>query len=293
MNNNPSDNSVDSNILPASVSDSNISVTTEDGVWVFKKRQESDEEVIFYNTDYFKRIGFPDAEVSIGKVTQDGIMKGGYYKNTEKLTYPFRQFVYLIQQKEGKSVKKEKPIKEGTSETNEQNSNFFERLGNYSVQISKGVQSGVDRISPYFKTNSANLTEAEKQKLQEEDEKNQALRNEEENEKNKAEEDNEKSNNGDFDNDNYWIVRIPIVNDDSLIPKNKYEKEEILNRALQVENRVEKTLGKSKVGKVYEVGSRVIRMCEKVKEYEELKIEANPLKGSIMYKLHSITLTQT
>jgi hypothetical protein len=273
MNNIPSETSVDSKEQSDSVSNSNISVTTEDGFWVFKKRQESAEEVIFYNTDYFKRIGFPDAEVSIGKVTPDGIMKGGYYKHPEKLTYPFRQFVYLFQRE------KEKPVKEEASEPNEPNEhnpNFLERLVNYGVQISNGVQSGIDSLS--YPPPPKNLTEEEKRK-QEEDEKEQALRNDAE----------ENSKKGDFDQDNYWIVRIPIINDDSLIPKNKYEKEEENQKFQRLENLVEKSLLKSKVGRVYEVGSRIIRMCESVKEYEELKIEESPLPGSRMSKWHRFT----
>jgi len=316
MNNIPSETSVDSKEQPDSVSDSNISVTIEDGVWVFRKRQESAEEVIFYNTDYFKRIGFPDAEVSIGKfsrlrpdgsssplrlenpltpdakreelsaVTPDGKMKGGYYKHPEKLTYPFRQFVYLFQREKEKPVKQETSSEE-VSEPSEHNPNFFERLGNYGIQISKGVQSGIDSVSPYFKTTPANLTDEEKQKLQEEEKQKQALLDEEEeNEKKKAEED---SKNSDFDHENYWIVRIPIVNDDSLVPKNNYEKKDEELKSELLESKVEKELGKSKVVRVYEVGSRIIRMCESVKEYEELKIEASPLPGSRMSKWHRFT----
>jgi len=294
MNNIPS---VDSKEQSDSVSNSNISVTTEDGFWVFKKRQESAEEVIFYNTDYFKRIGFPDAEVSIGKlsltppssrpelsaVTPDGTMKGGYYKHPEKLTYPFRQFVYLFQREKEKPVKEETSLEEETEPNvpSEHNPNFFERLGNYGVQISNGVQSGIDSVSPYFKTNPANLTEEEKRKqaLRNEEEKEQALRNEEE----------ENSKNEDFDHDNYWIVRIPIINDDSLVPKNKYEKEEETQKFQRLEKLVEKSLSKSKVGRVYEVGSRIIIMCESVKEYEEKDIEESRLKGSVMSKWHKFT----
>jgi len=246
--------------------------------------------VIFYNTDYFKRIGFPDAEVSIGKVTQDGIMKGGHYKRPEELTYPFRQFVYLIQREESPSKDETSSNKTIEPSEHEHTPGFFERLGNYSGQISKGVQSGIDKLSPYLKTKSTNLTEVEKPKLQEgdgdedEDEEEQTLRSEEEeNEK------IEKEKRDDFDKDSYWIVRIPIVNDDSLVPKNEYEKAEEIKTFLMLENKVELSLGKSKVGELYFVGSRVIRMCEEVKEYEDPKIEPSPLPGSIMAKLHTLS----
>jgi hypothetical protein len=56
-----------------------------------------------------------------------------------------------------------------------------------------------------------------------------------------------------------------------------------------LEKLVEKSLSKSKVGRVYEVGSRIIRMCESVTEYEELKIEENELPGSRMSKWHIFT----
>ena len=295
MDNTSSEVSVDSKEQPlVSTSNSNISVTIEDGVWVFKKRQESADEVIFYNTDYFKRIGFPDAEVSIGKLTKDGIMKGGYYKNPEKLTYPFRQFVYLIQREKKRRVKdeisSEEPISEETPEQSEHNPNFFERLGEYGTQVSKGVQSGIDSVSPYFKTSPENLSDEEKQKLQEEEETKNALIEESEIEKRKKEDEEEQ--NDDFDKDNYWIVRIPIVKDDSVVPKNEYEKEEELKRQLILESKVEKELGKSKVEKEYEVGSRKIIMCESLKEYEPVKIESSRLPGSVMSKWHKFTSSQ-
>ena len=44
---------------PTSESNSKIVVTIEDGKMVFKKPQESLDEILFYNTDYFARIGFP------------------------------------------------------------------------------------------------------------------------------------------------------------------------------------------------------------------------------------------
>ena len=287
MDNISSEVSVDSKEQPhVSTSNSNISVTSEDGVWVFKKRQESEEEVIFFNTDYFKRIGFPDAEVSIVKIKKSETMKGGYYNKPEELTYPFRQFVYLIQREKKPLVKNETSSKEPL-EPSEYNPNFFERLGNYGLQISEGVQSGIDRISPYFKTTPENLTEEEKQKLREEDENKKALIEENENEKRKK--DDEEKQSGNFDKDNYWVVRIPIIKDDSFVPKNKYDNEEDVLKYLKIESNVDKKLGKSKVGKIYDVGSRKVRMCESLKEYELLKIESSSLPGSEMSKWKKFT----
>lgn len=281
MDNSSSSNNADSKIL----------VTIEDGCFVFKKRQESVEEVIFYNTDYFKRIGFPDAEVSIGKITPDGLMKGGYYNQPEKITYPFRQFVYLLQGDDN-SNRKDDDINRTPQiiETNEHTPNFFERLSTYGVQISNGVQSGIDRIRPYFKSTESStlpepnnlvieqspsrLTEVEPPKLEEENKRNEEEKKEEET--------------GDIDKDIYWIVKVPIINDDSIIPKNEYEKEESMLRQRLLENKVEKSLGKSKKGKMYEVGSRYIVMCEEVTAFTPIKVEGDALPGSIKYKMSKV-----
>ena len=67
-------------------------------------------------------------------------------------------------------------------------------------------------------------------------------------------------------------------------PLTKYEKEEReLKRKLK-DQEVESELSKSKSGEVYEVGSREIRMCEEVKEYELPKYNKSELEGSVMSK---------
>jgi hypothetical protein len=170
-------------------------------------------------------------------------------------------------------------------ESAEHNPDFFERLGNYGVQISRGVQSGIDKISPYFKTSPENLSEEDRKKLREEEEKKEEERKQEQ----QKEEDEKKKEEGkDFDSSNYWIVRIPIVNDDNVVPKNTYEKEEDKLKYLLRESLVEKRLGKSKEGSLYEMGGRLIRMCERVKEYEAPKI-VSVLEGSKMSKWSKFT----
>ena len=68
-----------------------IHYNLENGNHVFRKKRESVEEALFYNKEYFARIGFPDAEIRIESATT-----GGSY-NPNKVTVPFRQFVYLVQ----------------------------------------------------------------------------------------------------------------------------------------------------------------------------------------------------
>jgi hypothetical protein len=41
--------------------------STENGFRIFKKMQKNADEILFYNSDYFNRIGFPNTEVIIGK----------------------------------------------------------------------------------------------------------------------------------------------------------------------------------------------------------------------------------
>lgn len=245
--------------------------STEDGYRVFKKKQESEEEVIFYNTDYFKRIGFPDAEVSIGKVAEDGVMKGGYYKNTENLTYPFRQFVYLIQrEKTRKSEEESHADVETNGDKNVENPGFFHRMSNYVTEIGKGVQYGVDSASPYFRTSSENAKEEE-------------LRREQQAEENSSVKEVEVNKKDDFDDTNYWIVRIPIVKDeDNIVPRGKYEMEEAKLQQILREEKVDKSLGKSKRGEIYEVGSRYVRMCEEVVDYTPYELLPNDLPFSEM-----------
>ena len=53
------------------------------------------------------------------------------------------------------------------------------------------------------------------------------------------------------------------------------------------EDKVERSIGKSKEGEMYEVGSRYLVMCESVKEYVPNVIEGSEseLEGSLMKKL--------
>ena len=59
-------------------------------------------------------------------------------------------------------------------------------------------------------------------------------------------------------------------------------------RESKLESEEDSRMSKSKEGRMYKVGSRWIRMCEKVKEYEEMKVEESKLKGSVMYKMRKL-----
>jgi hypothetical protein len=92
-------------------------------------------------------------------------------------------------------------------------------------------------------------------------------------------------------------VKIPIVKDNEVVPKGKYEKAEdklrVCNLVKKKDSSVLSSVSKSKVGVMYEVGSRNVILCERV---EELEVENNPkecivdvLEGSIMQKMKAIT----
>lgn len=251
---------------------SKITTSVENGYMIFKKKQESADEILFYNTDYFRRVGFPDAEVSIGKVSPDGKMLGGYYKHPEKLTYPFRQFVYLIQREKGKEVGATSIFSKSKTESTE-NPDFFERLNGYGVEIYKGVNYGIDQISPFFKKKPEDMTEDEKKAEME-------TKRDETEEKRATE--IEETEDQEFNKENYWIVKIEVVGKPSESP---LELDEAKWRQTLKESKVERSIGKSKIGPMYEVGSRFIGMCESVKELSQpVPEKSSTLPGSLVDK---------
>jgi len=260
--------------------------STENGFRIFKKMQKNADEILFYNSDYFNRIGFPNTEVIIGKVEPDGIMKGGYYAHPEKLTYPFRHFVYLIQREPRNEQERRELQYETETEPSTEKLGFFERLGNYGIYMSKGVQSGIDSISPYFKKSPENMTEEEKlQAKKEEDEQLEEDKKKKEQDEYNAKTEEEKRQD-DYDKRNYWIVKIPIVDDeeDDILPPGPLEIEEKKHRQKLLEARMEKSNLKSKVGPMYSVGKRYIGMCESVKDWVAPEYESSKVKGSLMSK---------
>ena len=242
-----------------------IVVSTENGKWIFKKPIKSNDEMIFYNSDYFKRIGFPDAEIIIGAI-ESGKMYGGKYAKPDELSFPFRQFVFLFQGNNNKDAVEVLPDKvQDKSQDNK--SNFFERLSGYGIQMSNYVKTGVERVTPYL--NVKIMGESDKKDTSEPlvKETSEPLVKEESGPPK-----------------NYYKVIIPIIVSLKKEQIGKYEKEEIkLNQILR-EEKVDRSLGKSKIGNMYEVGNRYVRMCEQVKEWSQYEIDESSLPGSKMSK---------
>lgn len=319
---------------------SKIIISIENHNCIFKKPKENDAEIIFYNTDYFKRIGFPDAEVIIGTTSPDGTMKGGYYKNPETLTYPFRHLVYLVQGTGKPNVNPPTnpilPLPK-VQFTNPM-PNFFERLGNYGKEATNMIATGIENAGTYFnkkstpeppvsepqsepeQSNSLLQTQEEpvsETPISEPEQPSSLLQTQGESVPETPVSDTQPQSEPEKPNSllqtqgepvsetpltetqsepekstepiQYYKVVIPINKPTSKIPLGKYEKEELLLNYMILENKVEKSLGKSKSGKLYKVGNRYIRMCEEVKEWTSLKTPPSTLIGTKMYKMNKVT----
>ena len=289
-----------------------IVVSVENHNCVFKIIKENDEEIIFYNTDYFTLIGFPDAEVIIGNtrdnngLSETSSIKGGYYDKPDELTYPFRHLVYLIQ---GTGKRKQsQPIKKQSEYNgNKINNlpNFFNRLEIYGKEASNMLSSGIKQVKPYF-TKKQTEQPAEVPPPPE----NKSFTNEPSTEVTPPPENKSFTNepstevppppeNKSFttepstevspppennENIQYYKVIIPINAPTSKVPLGNYEKKELLLDYLLLENKIEKGLGKSCLGKIYKVGTRYIRMCEEVKEWSSLNAPPSALIGTKMHK---------
>ena len=269
--------------------------STEKDKRVFKKPQENrEEESVFYNDKYFADIGFPGTKVFEGEMTEDGVMKGGYYKHTEQLTYPFRRFVQIIQ--------REGALEEETSDEDEpyltpvgsveyvkstavedgskrETPGFFSRLGEYGKNVNEYVKNTAEKIGPYFQTKDNEIVETSKGETS----------HEKESESEPVQESvNSASANISTSSKKYWVVKIPILKDEEFTPKGKYEKaEEKMNQILR-EEKVDKKIGKSKIGEIYEVGSKYVRICEEVKEWGRYEIDDVKLPGSKMEKIRKV-----
>jgi hypothetical protein len=71
-----------------------------EGYAVFEKKMKDSNELLFYNPDYFRAIGVSDFTITlisnVDGQTQE-MKGGGWYDSPEKLSWPFRQFVYFVQ----------------------------------------------------------------------------------------------------------------------------------------------------------------------------------------------------
>lgn len=274
-----------------------IIYSVENGTVVLKKKKSSDPTDDWcFSAEYFESVGFPGTTVYTLKMSPDGIMRGGYYKNIANLTYPFNSFVSALQGNMSKTQSKPENvyIVENPSDNKP---GFFERLGNYGSQISSGVSYGVDNVGSYFKTKKEKHETDDKQSTTVDNDATvttTSLNNSADNEKiQETKKDGETdlvkgmfgTNDDKVTLDEYWIVRIPIPveNDDNeIIPFGKYEKMEAKITQMERERKVDK-LNNCKFNNklMYEVGKRYVGIC--VESSVENK-EIIPL-GSMMSKL--------
>jgi hypothetical protein len=248
-----------------------FAVSIENGKWILKKFIKSNDELIFYNSDYFKRIGFPDAEIIIG-ANDSRKMYGGKYSKPDELTYPFRQFVFLTQgQDNNNNNNNNNVVEELPDKLPDNKPNFFERLNSYGIQMKSYVKSGIDRVTPYLNANNVGDNSKNMEELNKKPETEPLVKETEPLVK-------------ESEPKNYFKVTIPITESLKTEQIGKYEKEEEkLNQILR-EEKIDRSLGKSKDGKMCEVGNRYMRMCEEVKEWKRYEIDESPLIGSKMSK---------
>ena len=284
--------------------------TTEEGKRIFKKIQESPDEQIFFSNEYFAKIGFSDADVDIRKVSPEGIMKGGRYKNVKNITQPFRTFVQFVQGTESlfnrntdTEYVQESTQPEIVAETSDK-PGFFERMSNYNNQMFKYIKDSVDKL----KKRSGNANNNIENKASEEPvnvDKSTILDNittpnlvtnptqlepiSDDISSITAESGVESTIESDVSTEEkkYWVVSIPIV-DDEIVPYGKYEKAEAKLDQILREEKVDRSLGKSKVGEMHEVGNRFVRICESVNEFEPYQLDDVQLIGSRMHKFKSV-----
>jgi hypothetical protein len=279
--------------------------TTEEGNRIFKKIRESPDEQIFFSTEYFAKIGFTDVDVDLRKVSPEGIMKGGGYKNVKNLTQPFRTFVKFVQgtgslfNRNPEYVESTQP--EVVAETTDK-PGFFERMSNYNNQIFKYVKESVDKLKKRPVDSNKNVENKASEEPVNSDNINVSMptlvTNPTQIEPVKGDifsttaESGAKStstteSDSSTEEKKYWVVSIPIVDDD-IVPYGKYEKAEAKLDQILRDEKVDRSLGKSKVGEMREVGNRFVRICESVKEFEPYQLDDIQLPGSRMHKFKSV-----
>ena len=284
---------------------SEIHYSVENGKHVFRKKIDSVEEALFYNKEYFSRIGYPDAEVSIETTGPDGVARGGAYSNPEKLTVPFRHFVFLVQSNKSSDVmsflnkrnlanEEREEERQPVEKQNEPNEGFIERLGKYNTQAYDYMKTGVNRFSDYVKPSDVKpdakpvnveeqetiqdtkpvnveepVTKPDNVEEQETIQDTKPVNVEDANEPTKVE---------------YWVVKIPFIERDNVEPKGKYEMEEVKLMQTILQKKVEKTLPLKEKGLV---GYECIKMEDRVLLlYNEKAKECvvSGLEGSLMSK---------
>jgi hypothetical protein len=290
-----------------------IETNIENGKFILKKPVNSKEDFMFYNSDYFSRIGFPNAEVSIVSYTSGGKKNGeihgeiygGYYKNVNRLTFPFRHFVYLVQHegdKEETPTPTPKPKDEKVEPTKNNDPDFFNRISKYGVQISETIQTF------FQKKDSDKVTDKPEKTEQPKEESGEGVRGEADkvgdesakteqppedkvaDEPVKTEQPKEESGE-EVERENiekpvsYYKVTIPIENDDKTEMIGKYEKEEAkLNQILREEKQKVRLAASLSSSKLKEVDSLNAIICKGVKGLDKKLDMSKVLKGSKISK---------
>jgi hypothetical protein len=212
-------------------------------------------------------------------------MKGGYYKNVQILTIPFRHFVYFVQ---GRG--KEPDQTTTTAPDNRQTfftgfSSIFDKIRGTFNNSNVNAQTNV----PVEKDNHSDSLEPTPSTLAESDAKQVSP---DETPVNETHIDSTETPNETQPNTDalsiMWVVKIPIIKEDLGIHENE---ERALNQMI-VEYQAEKTNNIIVTGERYSIGSRSIKMANTVEEgASTVTFPDSNLVGTKMHKyakLHNL-----
>ena len=284
---------------------SQIIDSVEDGKYVFRKKRESPEEELFFNKKYFEMIGYPDVEVSIEIGSTDHSMKGGYYKNAQKLTIPFRHFVFLLQGNKNINMNnfsffsnKNASNQKNTTEpkTDLEQKGYVDRLFQYNNDAINAIKTYLkpkektetdtppNSNNSWFSTDASKPAEEEAKPLEEEAKTVDVPKPLEEEAKPadvpKPVEEPQPTV------VEYWVVKIPIRKSSDAEPKGKYEKMEQQLTQFLLQEKVNKSLMLIMEYELKEVGEDAIYFY-KGKEDNRMQIMElfkSGLKGSKISK---------
>jgi hypothetical protein len=223
-------------------------------------------------------VSYPEPEPTTQSGTQNpedrvDEMKGGYYKYVERLTLPFRYFVYFVQREPSKSSGIE-PV-ETKSVTDESKVNERDSLFHTFYDGIKNTFSGVNMTSsqttpPVDASNPSIEPPAE------------GVESPVENVEPPAEDAVKKTDSNSEDVTLMWVVKIPITTTGQI---NEYKKEELkLNQILR-EYKMEQSNNIIVKGEVFDVGNRTIKIAQTVEEGQPtLEVNNTKLPGTKMAK---------
>ena len=256
-----------------------IHYNLENGNHVFRKKRESVEEALFYNKEYFARIGFPNAEIRIESATT-----GGSY-NPNKVTVPFRQFVYLVQgnnnKKNGFSFFGKSNPDNAEKEPNKTESNNYnywpvKRLGLYNAV--DYMKTGFNQLMKPSKKAEDNVADATTDNVADATTDNVA----------DATTDNMIDTLPQENGLGYWVVEIPVAKSEYIEPKGKCEMEEVKLMQTILQRKAQRTISLNVEYEYKTIDERVIMLCKRIKEKgeptDEVELNRCKLKGTIMDK---------